>query len=68
MEDLHCELQKFAPIIRVEASSIVFLEQPREFYDLILEKIYSSSNHIYLSTLYIGTDCLSQNIVSLICY
>lgn len=66
MDDLHGELQKCAPLIRVEASSIDFLEQPKDFYNLILDKIYSSRNHIYLSTLYIGTDPLSKNIVRVI--
>lgn len=64
MEDLHSELQKLAPVIRVEVSNVFFLEQPVEFYNLILEKISSSENHIYLSTLYIGTDSQSKNIVS----
>lgn len=64
MNVLHTELQKWAPVIRVEASSVAFLEQPQEFYNLIMEKISSSRKHIYLSSLYIGTDLLSKNIVS----
>ena len=66
MDDLHGELQNVLSLIRVEASSIDFLNNLKDFYNLILDKIYSSRNHIYLSTLYIGTDPLSKNIVRVI--
>lgn len=63
MNELHLELQKWAPLIRVKASNISVFEKPDEFYNLIKAKISSSRYRIIFSSLYIGSDALSQKIV-----
>lgn len=63
MNELHHELQKHVPVLRVKATDISILEKPSEFYNLIIEKILKAQKQIYLSSLYIGTDALSKKLV-----
>ena len=63
MNELHHELQKIVPVLRVKAADISILEEPSEFYNLIIQKIFDSRVEIYLSSLYIGTDSLSKKLV-----
>lgn len=63
MNELHHELQKHVPVLRVKATDISILEKPLEFYNLIIEKILNAQKQIYLSSLYIGTDALSKKLV-----
>lgn len=68
MNELHHELQRNVPVLRVKATDISILEQPSEFYNLIIQKIFESRKQIYLSSLYIGNDALSKKLVFLLFY
>lgn len=68
MEKLHQALQSQVPKICVKASNIEILELPSEFFDSIIENILISKNHIILSSLYIGIDYFSRNMVILIAH
>lgn len=63
MQELHGKLQSITQVIRVRASDVQIIEKPEVFYDCIIEKINNSTKQIILSSLYIGSDSLSQRIV-----
>lgn len=66
MEKLHQALQSQVPKICVKASNIEILELPSEFFNSIIENIFISKDQIILSSLYIGVDHFSRNLVILI--
>jgi phosphatidylserine/phosphatidylglycerophosphate/cardiolipin synthase-like enzyme len=63
MNELHAELQRYVPVLRAKADDISILDKPSDFYNLIIQKIFDSQKQICLSSLYIGTDTLSKEIV-----
>lgn len=52
---LTTELDKLAPRFEIDPKAITVIRTPTEFYETIKAKILTANNHIFFSTLYIGT-------------
>lgn len=65
MERLLKSASSHAPVFKVKAADVLFLDHPEEFYRTILKRIEESKEKIMISSLYIGTDELSSNLVLL---
>ncbi|KAB0793573.1 hypothetical protein PPYR_13193 [Photinus pyralis] len=56
-------LSSQAPCFPVRAENITILTEPQQFYDTLIEKCRGAKERVTLSSLYVGTGQLEQNLV-----
>lgn len=58
-------LSKIAPVFPLRASQAKILHEPHEFYEALLTGIRNAKKRIVITSLYLGTGKLEQQIVRL---